>query len=83
MTEKNKCIKAFERMMGPALREGYWQPEDYTNYGDTKEYNINPIPTTVTAENNDLTSDLKQEATFIWDVDTSSDESDSHLFMGE
>ena len=83
ITKKNKCIKAFERMMGPALREGYWQPEDYTNYGDTKEYNINPIPTTITAANNDLTSDLKQEATFIWDVDTSSDNSDSHLFTGE
>lgn len=24
----------FERMMGPALREGYWQPDDYHNYGD-------------------------------------------------
>jgi len=23
----------FERQMGPALREGYWQPEDYTDYG--------------------------------------------------
>jgi len=20
--------------MGPALREGYWQPEEYNNYGD-------------------------------------------------
>ena len=28
-------IAKFEKMMGPALREGYWQPEDdYTNYGD-------------------------------------------------
>jgi hypothetical protein len=21
-------------MMGPALREGYWQPENYHDYGD-------------------------------------------------
>jgi len=21
-------------MMGPALREGYWQPENYNDYGD-------------------------------------------------
>lgn len=33
--EKEKAIKAFERMMGPALREGNWQPEDdYAKYGD-------------------------------------------------
>jgi len=24
----------FERIMGAALREGYWQPEDYNDYGD-------------------------------------------------
>ena len=33
---KNKKIKAFEHMMGPALREGYWQPEEYKDYGDNK-----------------------------------------------
>ena len=33
---KNKKIKDFEHMMGPALREGYWQPEEYKDYGDNK-----------------------------------------------
>lgn len=33
--EKEKAIIDFQNMMGPALREGYWQPEDeYTGYGD-------------------------------------------------
>jgi hypothetical protein len=32
-TEKKELIAAFEHMMGPALREGYWQPEDYKDYG--------------------------------------------------
>ena len=32
--QKEKFVNAFERMMGPALREGYWQPEDYNDYGD-------------------------------------------------
>lgn len=32
--QKEKAVNAFERMMGPALREGYWQPEDYNDYGD-------------------------------------------------
>jgi len=28
-------------MMGPALREGYWQPEDYEDYGDKYIANFN------------------------------------------
>jgi hypothetical protein len=31
---KRVLIKEFEEMMGPALREGYWQPENYNDYGD-------------------------------------------------
>lgn len=34
---KRDAIHAFERVMGPALREGYWQPEDYNDYGEQKE----------------------------------------------
>ena len=32
--QKKKCISNFEEMMGPALRESYWAPEDYKDYGD-------------------------------------------------
>lgn len=32
--QKNECIEKFNKMMGPALRESYWQPEDYNNYGN-------------------------------------------------
>lgn len=32
--EKNLAISRLERVMGAALREGYWQPEDYNDYGD-------------------------------------------------
>lgn len=33
--QKKILITQFENMMGPALREGFWQPEDeYTGYGD-------------------------------------------------
>ena len=34
LEEKAALIKEFELMMGPALREGHWTPEDYSNYGD-------------------------------------------------
>ena len=37
--QKEAAMLAFTRLMGPALREGYWQPEDsYGDYGD-KYYN--------------------------------------------
>ena len=35
LTAKQTKIKEFETIMGAALREGYWQPEDYTDYGNT------------------------------------------------
>ena len=46
--QKEKLVNAFERMMGPALREGYWQPEDYNDYGDVyyDNFNINDAPKT-------------------------------------
>lgn len=31
--EKKNAIADFEKMMGPALREGTWQPETYQDYG--------------------------------------------------
>lgn len=34
LKEKEKTIQAFNEMMGPALREGYWQPENYQDYGE-------------------------------------------------
>ena len=33
---KDELITSFEHMMGPALREGYWNPENYNDYGDVK-----------------------------------------------
>lgn len=36
LIQKQNEIKAFERIMGPAMREGYWSPEDYNDYGEQK-----------------------------------------------
>ena len=33
--ERDLLYSRFERLMGPALREGYWQPEDYKDYGES------------------------------------------------
>lgn len=34
LQEKAICEEEFQLMMGPALREGHWTPDDYSNYGD-------------------------------------------------
>lgn len=40
LEEKERAILNFEKMMGPALREGTWQPEDeYSKYGDKRILN--------------------------------------------
>lgn len=35
LATKEQIVKRFERLMGPAMREGYWQPDDiYAKYGE-------------------------------------------------
>jgi len=48
--------------MGPALREGYWQPEDYHDYGERHEYSGS-------ITNNDITADSKKQAIIAWDAE--------------
>lgn len=35
LAQKEKLLLNFEKMMGSALREGYWNPENYTDYGNS------------------------------------------------
>lgn len=41
LAEKQKFIASFENMMGPALREGSWQADTYTDYGEKYQEGIN------------------------------------------
>jgi len=41
LAEKQKFITNFENMMGPALREGSWQADSYTDYGEKYQESIN------------------------------------------
>ena len=36
LAEKKRLIIDFDGMMGPALKEGYWQDDDYKDYGSKK-----------------------------------------------
>ena len=62
IAQKEALISKFERMMGPALREGYWNPENYHDYGDLFSDSLE------IGYNN---SDIKQGKTaylkFMWD----------------
>lgn len=57
---KRKEMDAFQHLMGPALREGYWQPEDYNDYGDRLEINSNLTKT-------NIINDAKNGAIVGWD----------------
>ena len=60
---KQKLIADFEKMMGPALREGSWQAENYSNYDAKYEKDI-----TVGA------FDSSSNINFIWDSEPFEDE---------
>ena len=40
LEEKEEAIQDFENLMGPALREGTWQPDSYDDYGDKYSVSI-------------------------------------------
>lgn len=68
IAEKNQKIKDFEIMMGPALREGYWQPEDYADYGDRYTDSL-----TIQSNDNVIVAGNTEYVSFIWDTETIDD----------
>ena len=61
--------------MGPALREGHWTPEDYSNYGDRKNAKFTPPEISTDDENNN-------EVQFIWDKNYLPDEQHNYYEEG-
>lgn len=75
--QKQKIIADFENLMGPALREGNWQPEDeYSSYGETHEEIYQPTFNNITI--NGESGILK----FIWDNDLFEDEEKNYYETG-
>jgi len=50
-------------MMGPALREGYWQPENYGDYGDIRHMTL----TFPTEAGDSLTTESSEDIVIDWD----------------
>lgn len=60
LEQKNKLIYDFDGMMGPALKEGYWQDDDYKDYGSRRVENLS-----IGGENNEANM-----CKFITDIET-------------
>lgn len=62
IARKEALISKFERMMGPALREGYWNPENYHDYGDLFSDSLK-----IGYKNSDITQGKTAYLKFMWD----------------
>ena len=62
LEHKNNLIKQFNALMGPALRQGYWQPENYTDYGDQYNDSFN-----VSLVNSNIINGTTGNSYFLWD----------------
>lgn len=60
--KKEEFISKFERMMGPALREGYWQPENYHDYGDLFKDDF-----AISYRDENIIQPKTSKLSFIWD----------------
>ena len=69
LEEKSARVEAFNNMMGPALRESYWQPEDYKANGDNFTDTFN-----VTLSSVGSILGQSNHATFLWDEEAFKEE---------
>ena len=74
LSQKKDLIIAFESLMGPALREGYWTPDDYNDYGDKHTGSF-----TLNYSNTANQDDKAGFATLIWDSEHFDEEQHSYF----
>ena len=68
--EKQKAIYDFEGMMGPAIREGYWQADNYTDYGEYITTKLNSV------------GQVDGKASLVWDQEPFEGEQLSYYEVG-
>ena len=83
LKQKAEKIKKFEQAMGPALREGYWNPDDYKDCGDKYTDEIT-LTNNVTSQSYDHRKSTNSGAGqkellnyFIWDSELFNNEFDA------
>lgn len=75
---KEKLISKFERMMGPALREGYWQPENYHDYGDLYKDDLS-----ISYQEENIVQPSTSHLHFIWDGDKYYDSEEPLIYTAD
>lgn len=83
--EKNNKIAEFEEIMGPALREGYWKPEDYKDCGDKYIISDNELFHLGGNPISDQTETIKYskgKLSLIYDTDLFDEEQKSYYYIG-
>lgn len=73
LNQKKELIDDLNHMMGAAMREGYWQPEDYTDYGQAYQMH------TVLDENSEFEDDKHIRCAVGWDT-TPFDDDESIIY---
>lgn len=68
--EKQKAVYDFEGMMGPAIREGYWQADNYTDYGEYITTKLNSV------------GQVDGKASLVWDQEAFEGEQLSYYEVG-
>lgn len=71
LAAKEQAIQEFQNLMGAALREGYWQPEEYADYGAKECGSIRFNGSAATQ-----VSSTAPHASLIWDEDLFAEEQD-------
>ena len=77
LREKQHYIIQFEKNMGAGLREGYWQPDNYNDYGH-KYYD----QFTISYDNNQPIIGDSKLASLIWDTEVFDEETTLHYKVG-
>ena len=75
LQDKQKTEAKFNAMMGPAIREGYWQPEDYQDYGEYHEQ-VHNFENQYNQSGTYMTSDLGSNFSVGWDTELFDEEQD-------
>lgn len=82
LKDKFEETRKFDHLMGPALRESYWQPEDYHDYGDFYSQHLNTI--FFNNNNTELPQwrDEQISAGFFWDNELFPEEEKGYYYLG-
>ena len=82
LKDKFADTRKFDHLMGPAMRESYWQPEDYHDYGDYYSQRLNAIFFNNRNIEQPTWRDEQISAGFFWDSELFPEEEKGYYNLG-